>query len=73
MDYVVTCEKGISYLESGPDGGDSSVFKKGATIREADVLKGLITAPALERLEREGRVARVEGQKDKSVKGLQTK
>lgn len=73
MEYIVTCDKGISYLENGFDGGETAIFRPGEVIREKDILKGRITAPALERLERVGRVEKVGGQKDKEAKGFKTK
>lgn len=73
MEFIVTCEKGISYLENGFDGGETLRFVKGEVIREKDIARGRISIGGLERLEREGRVERVSGQKDKEAKGFKTK
>jgi hypothetical protein len=73
MEYLVTCERGIAYLENGFEGGELATFNKGETIRDADSLRGRISAPALERLETVGRVQRVDVQQDKELKGFKTK
>ncbi len=73
MEYVVTCERGVAYLENGFEGGELATFKKGETIRDADILRGSISAPALERLETVGRVQKVDVQQNKELKGFKTK
>jgi hypothetical protein len=73
MEYIVTCTRGVAYLENGFDGGELCTFKTGEVIRERDILKGRISAQALEHLEKIGRVKKVDGQSDKEAKGFKTK
>jgi hypothetical protein len=73
MEYIVTCTRGVAYLENGFEGGELSLFQTGEVIREKDILRGRISAPALERLESVGRVRKVQGKKDKEAKGFETK